>query len=118
MPIQKMIALLLICLLPGCSLTRVSDAAFSDEVDNLNVIGLSLNDARQKVSRQGFTCNDDFITSHVQTDTGVQRLYQLECSKTNLELMCPQIRNVVLDADIKTHKVILVGKRITQRACF
>lgn len=116
--IHPVYLLLLVSLLNGCSLTRVSDKTHAREVDNLNIIGMRLDAAVEKVSSQGFECDSGSRTSHVQTENGVLVLKQLECSKTNLELFCPQIRNVVLNADINTNRVVLVGNYITQRACF
>ncbi|WP_052285487.1 hypothetical protein [Kluyvera genomosp. 1] len=117
---RSLILVLATSLLGGCSLTRVSDDAFAEEVKTLNVTGMSLTDAVAKVNREGFECRaENARTAKVSlTPSSSRFLKQLECSKQNNELFCPQIRNVVLNADPKTDTVILVGKTITQRACF
>ncbi|KAB7893272.1 hypothetical protein GA565_23840 [Rouxiella sp. S1S-2] len=105
-------------LLSGCSLTRVSEKSHSREVESLNLIGMSLDAAKEKLSKKGFDCSDYPETNRVQTESGVRSLIQLDCSKRSLELICPQIRYAVLNADPQSFKVVLVGKRITQQACF
>ena len=105
-------------LLAGCSLTRVSDSAHAEEVDRLNIVGLRLDAAKEKISAAGFVCDRDARLSHVDTESGVQVLKQLECAKTRQELFCPQIRNVVLNVDPNTETVVWVGKYITQHGCF
>lgn len=105
-------------LLSGCSLTRVSKESHSREVESLNLIGMSLDAAKEKLSTKGFNCSEYPETNRVQTESGVRSLIQLDCSKRNLELICPQIRYAVLNADPQSFKVVLVGKRITQQACF
>lgn len=110
--------LLLAQLVSGCSLTRVSEKSHAREVDSLNVIGMSLDAAKEKLSKKGFDCSDYPETNRVQTKSGARSLIQLDCSKRSLELICPQIRYAVLNADPQSLKVVLVGKRITQQACF
>lgn len=105
-------------LLSGCSLTRVSEKSHAREVESLNVIGMSLVSAKEKLSKEGFDCSDYPETNRVQTQSGARTLIQLDCSKRSLELICPQIRYAVLNADPQSFKVVLVGKRITQQACF
>ncbi|WP_145524394.1 hypothetical protein [Yersinia rohdei] len=105
-------------LLSGCSLTRVSEKSHAREVDSLNLIGMSLDAAKEKLIQEGFNCSDYPETNRVQTQSGVRTLIQLDCSKRSLELICPQIRYAVLNVDPQSFKVVLMGKRITQQACF
>lgn len=111
---------LLSTLLSGCVLTRVSDDAFANEVNKLHVTGMSLHDAVGELNRQGYACSaDDARMTKVSLDANNARFFkQLECSKQSMEAFCPQIRNVVLNADPGSDKVIMVGKNITQRGCF
>lgn len=122
MPTHKLVPAFCILFLlgttSGCSLTRVSDTTHAEEVANLNVTGMRLDDAREKVRRQGYECNEQGMLRHVQTEHGSRPLIQLECSRSSSELFCPQIRNVVLNADPQTQTVVDVGQYITQRACF
>ncbi|MDN0094016.1 PASTA domain-containing protein [Yersinia rohdei] len=105
-------------LLSGCSLTRVSEKSHAREVESLNLIGMSLDAAKEKLTKEGFNCSDYPETNRVQTQSGVRTLIQLDCSKRSLELICPQIRYAVLNVDPQSFKVVLMGKRITQQACF
>lgn len=105
-------------LLSGCVLTRVSEKSHAREVDSLNLIGMSLDAAKGKLSKEGFDCSDYPETNRVQTKSGPRTLIQLDCSKRSLELICPQIRYAVLNVDPQSFKVVLVGKRITDQACF
>ena len=102
---------LLSSLLSGCVFTRVSDDAFAREVNNLHVT---------EMNRQGYRCSADSARlTKVALDANNARFFkQLECSKQSMEAFCPQIRNVVLNADPDSDKVIRVGKNITQRGCF
>lgn len=113
-----LLILLLVQLLSGCSLTRVSYISHSREVENLKLIGMNLNEAKAKLIKKGFDCSDYAETDSVQTDFGNSILLQLDCSKRSLELFCPQFRYAVLNADPQSTKVVLVGKRINQHSCF
>ncbi|EEQ04415.1 hypothetical protein yrohd0001_28650 [Yersinia rohdei ATCC 43380] len=79
---------------------------------------MSLDAAKEKLIKEGFNCSDYPETNRVQTQSGVRTLIQLDCSKRSLELICPQIRYAVLNVDPQSFKVVLMGKRITQQACF
>lgn len=105
-------------LLSGCSLTRVSEKSHAREVESLNLIGMGLDAAKEKLIKEGFDCSDYPETNRVQTQSGARTLMQLDCSKRSLELICPQIRYAVLNVDPQSFKVVLMGKRITQQACF
>ncbi|MDW3776967.1 hypothetical protein QWU01_09110 [Kluyvera cryocrescens] len=111
---------LLSSLLSGCVFTRVSDDAFAREVNNLHVTGMSLHAAVMEMNRQGYRCSADSARlTKVALDANNARFFkQLECSKQSMEAFCPQIRNVVLNADPDSDKVIRVGKNITQRGYF
>lgn len=111
-------SLLFVQLLSGCSLTRVSEKSHAREVESLNLIGMSLDAAKEKLSKEGFDCSEYPETNRVQTQSGARTLIQLDCSKRSLELICPQIRYAVLNVDPQSLKVVLVGNRITQQACF
>lgn len=111
--------LLLTASLSGCMLTRVSESTHAKEVAALHVVGLSMNAAKARVAENGFVCSPAPALNHVQTEDDVQhRWLQLECSKQSMEVICPQIRSVVLNVDPKTHTVVAVGKPITQQGCF
>ncbi|WP_148050384.1 hypothetical protein [Erwinia sp. JUb26] len=105
-------------LLSGCSLTRVSEKSHAREVESLNLIGMSLDAAKEKLIKEGFDCSDYPETNRVQTQSGARTLMQLDCSKRSLELICPQIRYAVVNVDPQSFRVVLMGKRITQQACF
>lgn len=118
-PILRLALLLLFtCTLTGCALTRVSDSAHAQEVDSLNVIGLSLDAARQRATEKGFVCSNDGNLNTVVTDDGEHRWLQTECSKKSAEQFCPQTRYVVLNVDPETNNVVDVGKYIDQNTCF
>ena len=111
--------ILLTASLSGCMLTRVSDSTHAKEVDALHVVGLSMDAAKARVTEKGFVCGPAPTLNHVQTEDGLQhRWLQLECSKQSMEVICPQIRSVVLNIDPNTHTVVAVGKPITQQGCF
>lgn len=118
--IRSAMFVLLSTLLSGCVFTRVSDDAFAHEVNNLHVTGMSLNAAVGQLNRQGYACSaDDARMTKVSLDANNARFFkQLECSKQSMEAFCPQIRNVVLNADPNSDNVVMVGKNITQRGCF
>ncbi|MGU0038534.1 hypothetical protein [Citrobacter freundii complex sp. 2025EL-00176] len=119
LPILHLALLLLFtCTLTGCALTRVSDSAHAQEVDSLNVIGLSLDAARQRATEKGFVCSNDGNLNTVVTDDGEHRWLQTECSKKSAEQFCPQTRYVVLNVDPETNNVVDVGKYIDQNTCF
>lgn len=119
LPILHLALLLLFtCTLTGCALTRVSDSAHAQEVDSLNVIGLSLDAARQRATEKGFVCSNDGNLNTVVTDDGEHRWLQTECSKKSAEQFCPQTRFVVLNVDPETNNVVDVGKYIDQNTCF
>ncbi|WP_338844044.1 hypothetical protein [Citrobacter europaeus] len=85
-PIQRLALLLLFaCTLTGCVLTRVSDSAHAKEVDSLNVVGLSLDAARQRATEKGFVCSEYSNLNTVVTDYGQHRWLQTECSKKSSE---------------------------------
>lgn len=104
--------------LTGCALTRVSANSHDKDVDELNVIGLDLDTARQRAIVDGFVCSKDASLNLVQTESGNHKWLQTECSKKSLELFCPQMRFMVLNVDPNTNKVVDVGKYITQHTCF
>lgn len=118
--IRSAMFVLLSTLLSGCVFTRVSDDAFAHEVNNLHVTGMSLHAAVGQLNRQGYACSaDDARMTKVSLDANNARFFkQLECSKQSMEAFCPQIRNVVLNADPNSDNVVMVGKNITQRGCF
>ena len=118
--IRSAMFVLLSTLLSGCVFTRVSDDAFAHEVNNLHVTGMSLHAAVGQLNRQGYACSaDDARMTKVSLDANNARFFkQLECSKHSMEAFCPQIRNVVLNADPNSDNVVMVGKNITQRGCF
>ncbi|MDM2935071.1 hypothetical protein [Citrobacter sp. Cu233] len=104
--------------LTSCALTRVSASSHDKDVDELNVIGLNLDAARQRAIMDGFVCSKDANLHLVQTESGNHKWLQTECSKKSLELFCPQMRFMVLNVDPDTNKVVDVGKYITQHTCF
>lgn len=118
--IRSAMFVLLSTLLSGCVFTRVSDDAFAHEVNNLHVTGMSLHAAVGQLNRKGYACSaDDARMTKVSLDANNARFFkQLECSKQSMEAFCPQIRNVVLNADPNSDNVVMVGKNITQRGCF
>lgn len=118
--IRSAMFVLLSTLLSGCVFTRVSDDAFAHEVNNLHVTGMSLHAAVGQLNRQGYACSaDDARMTKVSLDANNARFFkQLECSKQSMEAFCPQIHNVVLNADPNSDNVVMVGKNITQRGCF
>ncbi|EPQ6907068.1 hypothetical protein ACUVZB_002128 [Citrobacter freundii] len=99
-------------------MTRVSDSAHAKEVDSLNVIGLSLDAARQRATEKGFTCSEYENLNTVVTEDGEHRWLQTECSKKSAELFCPQMRFVVLNVDPDTNRVVDIGNYINQHTCF
>ncbi|MCX9003211.1 hypothetical protein NLN86_16320 [Citrobacter portucalensis] len=105
-------------MLSGCTLTRVSDSTHAKEVDELNVIGLSLEGARQRTTEKGFVCSEYGNVNTVVTEQGEHRWLQTECSKKSAELFCPQMRFVVLNVDPNTNRVVDVGNYVNQHTCF
>jgi len=105
--------------LNGCVLTRVSESRHAKEVSELNAVGLSLDAARELATRHGFECdeyvekNRNVVVNDVSRKTDI-----LECRKSSLELLCPQSRYVVFNADPASGKVYVVGKRIREHTCF
>lgn len=105
--------------LSGCALTRVSDARHSKDVDALNAVGLTVDEARAVAVKNGFTCEQHLDRDRsVQTSTGIRKTDFLQCNKTSAELICPQRRYVVFNIDPQSGKVYTVGRRITQQSCF
>jgi len=105
--------------LNGCTLTRVSDEGHARDVGELNVIGSGLTEARSVAEQKGFECNEHIRQNvSVLSNNVVRKTNVLECTKTSMEVFCPQRRYVVFNADTKTGKVYTVGKRIDQRSCF
>ncbi|MFK3659151.1 hypothetical protein ACI2I2_01345 [Scandinavium sp. NPDC088450] len=84
----------------------------------MKLVGMSLDAARLKATGQGFECSPGATLNSVQMDDGVHRWLQTECSKKNLELLCPQMRSIVLNVDPESQKVVAVGKPVTSHACF
>ncbi|QMN53901.1 hypothetical protein HVW69_12880 [Citrobacter freundii] len=105
-------------MLSGCTLTRVSDSSHAKEIQELNVIGLSLESARKRATEKGFVCSEYGNVNTVVTDDGEHRWLQTECSKKSAELFCPQMRFVVLNVDPNTNRVVDVGNYINQHTCF
>lgn len=104
--------------LSSCTLTRISDSTLAKEVDELNVIGLSLEAARQRATEKGFVCSEYGNVNTVVTEQGEHRWLQTECSKKSAELFCPQMRFVVLNVEPSTNTVVDVGNYINQHTCF
>lgn len=104
--------------LSSCTLTRVSDSTHAKEVDELNVIGLSLEGARQRATEKGFVCSEYGNVNTVVTEQGEHRWLQTECSKKSAELFCPQMLFVVLNVDPNTNRVVDVGNYVNQHTCF
>lgn len=106
-------------MLSGCALTRVSDATHAKEVNQLDVIGLTLDEARESAIRHGYECSTHpKLNVTVATESGNRKSNTLECDKASAEVFCPQRRIVVFNADVGSGKVYAVGKRITQNSCF
>ncbi|MES3498127.1 hypothetical protein QDQ38_02615 [Citrobacter portucalensis] len=63
-------------MLSGCTLTRVSDSSHAKEIQELNVIGLSLESARKKATEKGFVCSEYGNVNTVVTDDGEHRWLQ------------------------------------------
>ncbi len=105
--------------LNGCMLTRVSDSRHAKEVSELNAVGLSLDAARELATQHGFECSAYIDKNRsVHIDDVIRKTDILQCNKSSLELICPQRRYVVFNADPASGKVYAVGKRITQQSCF
>lgn len=105
-------------LLTGCVLSRVSESAHAKEVDELHVVGMSLDAARAAITQRGYTCSPYAERHLVSTEDGDHQWLQTTCDKQSMEVICPQIRSVVLNVDPTSQKVVMVGKNITQNACF
>lgn len=116
--LRFMLLLLFTSTLSSCTLTRVSDSTHAKEVDELNVIGLSLEAARQRATEKGFVCSEYGNVNTVVTEQGEHRWLQTECRKKSAELFCPQMRFVVLNVDPNTNRVVDVGNYVNQHTCF
>ncbi|MCX8990254.1 hypothetical protein [Citrobacter portucalensis] len=116
--LRFMLLLLFTSTLTSCTLTCVSDSTHAKEVDELNVIGLSLEAARQRATEKGFVCSEYGNVNTVVTEQGEHRWLQTECSKKSAELFCPQMRFVVLNVDPNTNRVVDVGNYVNQHTCF
>lgn len=116
--LRFMLLLLFTSTLSSCTLTRVSDSTHAKEVDELNVIGLSLEAARQRATEKGFVCSEYGNVNTVVTEQGERRWLQTECSKKSAELFCPQMRFVVLNVNPNTNRVVDVGNYVNQHTCF
>jgi hypothetical protein len=105
--------------LAGCALTRVSDKRHAQDVEDLDAVGLTLEQARASATQKGFVCEPQPDRNRsVQTQTGVRKTDVLQCSKSSAQLICPQRRYVVFNIDPDSAKVYAVGRRITQQSCF
>lgn len=105
--------------LAGCALTRVSDARHSRDVEQLQAVGFTVDQARAAAVKNGFTCEQHLDRNRsVQTASGIRKTDVLQCNKTSAELICPQRRYVVFNLDPETGKVYAVGQRINQQSCF
>ncbi len=104
----------------GCGLTKVPDFAHDHDVNRLDAVGVSLESARAMATENGCRCDKTLDRSRtVVTKDNVQRKTDiLECHKTSFDLVCPQRRYVVFNADPQSGKVYSVGRRITQHSCF
>ena len=98
--------------------STLSSCTLTKEVDELNVIGLSLEEARQRATEKGFVCSEYGNVNTVVTEQGDHRWLQTECSKKSAELFCPQMRFVVLNVEPSTNTVVDVGNYINQHTCF
>ena len=116
--LRFMLLLLFTSTLSSCTLTRVSDSTHAKEVDELNVIGLSLEGARQRATEKGFVCSEYGNVNTVVTEQGEHRWLQTECSKKSAELFCPQMRFVVLNVDPNTNRVVDVWKYFKKNNSF
>lgn len=104
----------------GCGLTKVPDFVHDRDVSKLDAVGVSLEAARAMATRNGFRCNQSLDRNRtVVAKDNVQRKTDiLECHKTSFDLVCPQRRYVVFNADPQSGIVYSVGRRITQHSCF
>jgi hypothetical protein len=119
--VRRISVVLLTCLsLSNCGITRVSESSHAKSVSKIDAVGVSLDVARGMAVKAGFQCNEHIDRNRsVQGDDGVVRKTNtLSCDKTSLELVCPQRRYVVFNADPKSGKVYSVGNRITEHSCF
>lgn len=105
--------------LGGCALTRVSEIRHAKDVEGLNAVGFTLDEARTIATQNGFACEAQPDRNRsVQTQAGVRKTDVLQCNKSSAELICPQRRYVVFNIDPESGKVYSVGKRITPQSCF
>lgn len=105
--------------LGGCALPRVSEARHAKDVEGLNAVGFTLDEARAVATQNGFACEAQPDRNRsVQTQAGVRKTDVLQCNKSSAELICPQRRYVVFNIDPESGKVYSVGKRITPQSCF
>lgn len=103
----------------GCALTRVSETRHAKDVEGLNAVGFTLDEARTIATQNGFACEAQPDRNRsVQTQAGVRKTDVLQCNKSSAELICPQRRYVVFNIDPESGKVYSVGKRITPQSCF
>lgn len=103
--------------LTGCALTRVSASSHDKDVDELNVIGLNLDAARQKQSWMVLCAVRMQTSIRYKPKVAVINGYKRNAVKST-ELFCPQMRFIVFNVDPDTNKVVDVGKYINQHTCF
>lgn len=112
--------LLIGCLtLNGCGLTKIPESWHDNEINRLDTVGVSLEEARTKATRRGFKCSENIQFNRTIWDGGTERkVNTLQCYKQSLDLICPQTRYVVFNADPRSGKVLSAGGRITEFTCF
>lgn len=105
--------------LTGCFLTRVSDSHHAREVEELQAVGFTIDQARASATQKGYACDAQPDRGRtVRSALGDRKTDILRCSKTSAELICPQRRYVVFNIDPESGRVREVGQRITQKSCF
>ncbi|SCX35944.1 hypothetical protein DSM25559_5221 [Agrobacterium rosae] len=117
----RFLMLIALCLsISGCGLTKVPDFIHDRDVNRLDAVGVTLETARNMATRNGFRCNQSLDRNRtvVSKDKVQRKTDILECHKTSLDLVCPQRRYVVFNADPQSGRVYSVGRRITQHSCF
>jgi hypothetical protein len=109
-----------LCLsLTSCAFTRASERGHAREVSKINAVGVSMETARDMAVKKGFLCDQNVDKGRsVVIDGKIRKTDILSCHKRSLELVCPQRRYVVFNADPKTGKVYSIGGRITEHSCF
>lgn len=116
MKAQILAAIATALILTGCMALRVSKDDHEREIASMNLAGLQFKDAVAKVEQAGFTCKG--LQEAPRHRPGRPPTLEAFCFRRTPEILCPQERRVMFDADAASGIVANVEAPIIDKSCW